>query len=99
MGVVVGVIPSMPCPDAFFQAAQRAMAGHSVPCGVQGSFIPSFLLLHFQVAACAGVDVVHLEDVPASEIEREREIEMGKEDLLKKPENIRCLVFFVRREE
>ncbi len=42
------------------------------------------------MAACAGVDVVNLEDVPAAEIEREREIEMGKEDLLKKPEAIRC---------
>ncbi|KAL6780869.1 PSRP7 [Auxenochlorella protothecoides x Auxenochlorella symbiontica] len=45
--------------------------------------------LAMQVAACAGVDVVNLEDVPAAEIEREREIEMGKEDLLKKPEAIR----------
>ncbi len=42
-----------------------------------------------QVAACPEVTVVHVEDVPAELLERERAIEMQKEDILSKPEAIR----------
>eukprot|EP00958_Prasinococcus_capsulatus_P030320 scaffold8048_cov766-Prasinococcus_capsulatus_cf.AAC.1 len=41
-----------------------------------------------QVAACQDVTVVSTEDVPADFIAKEKEIEMGKEDLQSKPENI-----------
>ena len=47
--------------------------------------------LAMQVAASpAVVSVVSKEDVPAADLDRERELEMQKEDLQKKPENIRC---------
>lgn len=42
-----------------------------------------------QVAACPQVTVVQAEDVPADVVEKERSVQMGKEDILKKPENIR----------
>ena len=47
--------------------------------------------LAMQVAASpTAVTVVSKEDVPAADLDRERELEMQKEDLQKKPENIRC---------
>ena len=42
-----------------------------------------------QVAASTEVSVVAVEDVPAEVVQKETDIEMGKEDILKKPENIR----------
>lgn len=42
-----------------------------------------------QIAAC-DVSVVAAEDAPADEVERERAIEMQKEDIQSKPEAIRC---------
>lgn len=42
-----------------------------------------------QVAACPDVTVVSKEDVPEEAIKKEREIEMAKEDLLEKPEQVR----------
>ncbi len=42
-----------------------------------------------QIAASAGVDIVAIEDAPQEELERERAIEMQKEDIQAKPENIR----------
>ena len=46
--------------------------------------------LAMQIAASpAAVTVVSKEDVPAADLDREREMEMQKEDLQKKPENIR----------
>ena len=42
-----------------------------------------------QIAACPQVTVVSSTDVPAEVLERERAIEMEKEDLKSKPENIR----------
>ena len=42
-----------------------------------------------QVAA-SDVSIVAVEDAPKEEIERERAIEMQKEDILSKPEQIRC---------
>jgi elongation factor Ts len=42
-----------------------------------------------QVAACPDVQVVSPDDVPAEVIAKEREIEMGKSDLLGKPEQVR----------
>jgi elongation factor Ts len=41
------------------------------------------------VAASSEVSVVAVEDVPSEVVQRETDIEMGKEDILKKPENIR----------
>lgn len=42
-----------------------------------------------QVAACPDVKVVSTDDVPEDLIAKEREIEMGKQDLLEKPEQVR----------
>ena len=43
-----------------------------------------------QIAACPDVTVVAAADVPAAVLERERAIEMEKEDLKSKPEAMRC---------
>ncbi|CAI5519593.1 unnamed protein product [Closterium sp. Naga37s-1] len=45
--------------------------------------------LGMQVAACPQVEVVSVEDVPAEQVAKEREVEMGKEDLASKPEAVR----------
>ena len=42
-----------------------------------------------QIAACPNVEYVKVEDIPAEVVAKEKEIEMGKEDLASKPENIR----------
>ena len=42
-----------------------------------------------QIAACPNVEYVKVEDIPQAMIDREKEIEMGREDLASKPENIR----------
>ena len=42
-----------------------------------------------QVAACPNVEYVKSADVPAEMIAKEKEIEMGREDLAKKPDNIK----------
>ena len=42
-----------------------------------------------QVAACEQVTVVDIADVPADLVEKERSIQMGKEDIVQKPEAIR----------
>ena len=45
-----------------------------------------------QIAACPNVEVVRTSEIDQGSIEREREIEMGREDLAKKPENIRAKI-------
>ena len=45
--------------------------------------------LAMQAAASSSAIVVAVQDVPESEIEKERAIEMGKEDIQSKPEAIR----------
>ena len=42
-----------------------------------------------QVAACPNVEYVKVEDIPAEIVEKEKAIEMGKDDLGNKPENIK----------
>jgi elongation factor Ts len=42
-----------------------------------------------QVAACPQVEYVKVSDIPASLVEKEKAIEMGKDDLANKPENMR----------
>ncbi|MBK4731559.1 translation elongation factor Ts [Oxynema sp. CENA135] len=42
-----------------------------------------------QIAACPNVEYVSVEDIPAEFAENEKKIEMGREDLANKPENIR----------
>ncbi|WP_017659438.1 translation elongation factor Ts [Baaleninema simplex] len=42
-----------------------------------------------QVAACPNVEYVKVEDIPADFVAKEKEVEMGREDLASKPENIR----------
>jgi elongation factor Ts len=42
-----------------------------------------------QIAACPNVEYVKVEDIPADAVEREKSIEMGKDDLAGKPENIK----------
>lgn len=45
--------------------------------------------LAMQVVACPQVQFVSIEDVPESIVNREKELEMQREDILSKPENIR----------
>jgi elongation factor Ts len=42
-----------------------------------------------QVAACPNVEYVTVDQIPAELVQKEKDIEMGKEDLANKPENIR----------
>jgi len=42
-----------------------------------------------QVAACPNVEYVKTDDIPQEFVEKEKSIEMGREDLASKPENIR----------
>lgn len=42
-----------------------------------------------QIAACPNVEYVKVEDIPPDFAEKEKAIEMGREDLANKPENIR----------
>ena len=42
-----------------------------------------------QIVACPNVEYVRVEDIPAEITQREKEIEMGRDDLSGKPENIR----------
>ena len=45
--------------------------------------------LAMQIVACPQVEVVSVNNIPAEQIEKERAIEMQKEDLLSKPEAVR----------
>ncbi|MUL35119.1 translation elongation factor Ts [Gloeocapsopsis dulcis] len=42
-----------------------------------------------QVAACPNVEYVKVEDIPVDIAQKEKEIEMGRDDLAKKPDNIK----------
>jgi elongation factor Ts len=42
-----------------------------------------------QIAACPNVEYVRVEDIPTEMVAKEKAIEMGREDLANKPENIR----------
>ena len=42
-----------------------------------------------QIAACPNVEFVSTDEIPQAVVQREKEIEMGREDLASKPENIR----------
>ncbi|MEA5566807.1 translation elongation factor Ts [Anabaena sp. UHCC 0399] len=42
-----------------------------------------------QVAACPNVEYVSVDQIPAAFVNKEKDIEMGKDDLANKPENIR----------
>lgn len=46
--------------------------------------------LAMQIAACESVAVVSVDDVEPAAVAKETEIEMQKEDILSKPEAIRC---------
>ncbi|KAL5206721.1 hypothetical protein ABZP36_034930 [Zizania latifolia] len=48
--------------------------------------------LAMQVVACPQVEYVSIEDVPESVVSKEKEIEMQREDLQSKPENIRVKI-------
>ncbi|KAK1354780.1 Elongation factor Ts, mitochondrial [Heracleum sosnowskyi] len=48
--------------------------------------------LAMQVAACPQVEYINTEDVPAETVEKEKELEMQREDLLSKPEQIRSKI-------
>jgi len=45
-----------------------------------------------QVAACSNVEYIKVDDIPQTIISKEKEIEMGREDLASKPENIRARI-------
>lgn len=42
-----------------------------------------------QIAACPNVEYVKVDDIPADIVAKEKEIEMGKDDLANKPDNIK----------
>lgn len=42
-----------------------------------------------QIAACPNVAYVKIDDIPTQIVQKEKEIEMGRDDLAKKPENIK----------
>ena len=42
-----------------------------------------------QIAACPNVEYIKIDDIPAAIAEREKAIEMGRDDLAKKPDNIK----------
>lgn len=42
-----------------------------------------------QVAACPNVEYVSVDQIPAEVVQREKDVESGKEDIANKPENIR----------
>ncbi|MEB3826601.1 translation elongation factor Ts [Phormidium sp. CCY1219] len=42
-----------------------------------------------QIAACPNVEYVSVDEIPSDMVEKEKAIEMGREDLASKPENIR----------
>ncbi|MEM9448601.1 MAG: translation elongation factor Ts [Cyanobacteria bacterium P01_E01_bin.6] len=42
-----------------------------------------------QVAACPNVEYVSVDDIPSAMVEKEKSVEMGRDDLSNKPENIR----------
>lgn len=42
-----------------------------------------------QIAACPNVEYVKVDEIPASVVEKEKEIEMGRDDLGSKPQNIK----------
>lgn len=42
-----------------------------------------------QIAACPNVEYVRIDDIPSALVESEKAVEMGREDLASKPENIR----------
>ena len=42
-----------------------------------------------QIAACPNVEYIKIDDIPAAITEREKAIEMGRDDLAKKPDNIK----------
>ena len=42
-----------------------------------------------QIAACPNVEYVKTDDIPQNIVDKEKEIEMGRDDLAKKPDNIK----------
>ena len=42
-----------------------------------------------QIAACSNVEYINIEDIPKEIIEKEQKIEMGREDLTNKPDQIK----------
>jgi len=52
-----------------------------------------------QIAACPNVEYVKVSDIPQEWVEREKQIEMGREDLANKPENIREKIVLGRIEK
>lgn len=45
-----------------------------------------------QIAACPNVEYVKVDDIPADIVEKEKSIEMGRDDLASKPEQIRAKI-------
>lgn len=48
--------------------------------------------LGMQIAACPSVSFVSIDDIPSDDVDWERNVEMGKEDLASKPETIRAKI-------
>lgn len=42
-----------------------------------------------QIAACPNVEYIRVEDIPSDLVQQEKDIEMGREDLANKPDNIK----------
>jgi len=55
----------------------------------RGEFQELVKNIAMQIAACPNVEFVKVEDIPESTVSKEKEIEMGRDDLDGKPENIK----------
>lgn len=53
------------------------------------AFIGLVRNIAMQIAACPNVEYVKVDDIPADIVAKEKEIEMGKDDLANKPDNIK----------
>lgn len=52
-----------------------------------------------QIAACPNVEYVSVDDIPKAMVEKEKAVEMGRDDLASKPENIREKIVMGRIEK
>ena len=52
-----------------------------------------------QIAACANVEYVNIADIPIEVVDQEKEIELGRDDLANKPENIKAKIIQGRIEK
>jgi elongation factor Ts len=52
-----------------------------------------------QIAACPNIEYVNITDIPVEVVDKEKKIEMGRDDLANKPENIKAKIIQGRIEK